>query len=240
MLGDKLTKKQERKQFLRSLSPSSRLSLLQSESEQKRLQDLETLRISSSGIPLVFDLSYSSSMSPSEINSMINQIRFSVGFLRKHSTQYFKLLCCNCSPDLTHILLKKGSASWKLDLYQEDITQLGLKSVEGREIVMLSPDADDILEEIDLGAVYVIGGLVDRTVKAKQTLDRARDIGVRTLRLPIKEEIGKLTNPYRLKKVLNMNTVVEALHYKASGDSWEQALLKSIPHRWLEEDKKNE
>ena len=89
----------------------------------------------------------------------------------------------------------------------------------GKTIIMLSPDAEEVLTEINSQAVYVVGGLVDRTVKSYQTLMKAQELGISCMRLTIKESISDVTNPFKLKKVLNINTVVEILHYKASGVS---------------------
>ena len=103
--------KNERKEMLRKLSAAERLLLFEREKHEKNLQKEESKRVASSGIPLIFDLSYASSMSESEINSMINQIRLSVGYLRKHTVQYFKLVCCNTSESLMSTLISKGSNS---------------------------------------------------------------------------------------------------------------------------------
>lgn len=39
---------------------------------------------------------------------------------------------------------------------------------EQQEIVYLSPDAEDVLDELDPSYVYVIGGIVDRSVRKVQ------------------------------------------------------------------------
>ena len=223
--------KNSRKTFLNSLSKEQRLQFLQDEKSEKLSRLEETIRVSNVGIPLVFDLSYTNSMETSEINSTINQIRLSVGFLRKHNKQHFKLITCSTSAEIKETLEKKGSNSWKLEIYKESIVSCPFTN--GKTIIMLSPDAEEVLTEINSQAVYVVGGLVDRTVKSYQTLMKAQELGISCMRLPIKESISDVTNPFKLKKVLNINTVVEILHYKASGVSWREAMLGCIPNRWL-------
>jgi tRNA (guanine9-N1)-methyltransferase len=224
--------KRSRKDFLCSLSPQARKKFLDQEKVEKAAQELESNRVYLSGLPLVFDLSYCSSMSGSELNSTINQIRLAVGYLRHHSQQYFKLICACVPQPIVDVLRSKGSEVWKLDLFTEDIADIG--AIYAKKIVVLSPDAEDVLEDLELdNTVYVIGGLVDRTVKSSQSLLKARENNLSSARLPIKEALRGLADPFRVKKVLNINTVVEILHLKASGLSWEQCLLRSIPQRWL-------
>ena len=55
------------------------------------------------------------------------------------------------------------------------------------ELVYLSPDADEILDTIDTFKVYVIGGLVDRSIAKNQSLNRATALGVQCVRLPLAE-----------------------------------------------------
>ena len=74
----------------------------------------------------------------------------------------------------------------------------------------LSPDAEECLNEIKDNQAYVIGGLVDRTIVSKQSLEKARNLGVLVRRLPIKECIGDIVKVER--RVFNINTVVQVLH----------------------------
>lgn len=56
-------------------------------------------------------------------------------------------------------------------------------------IVYLSPDATEDLETIDPQAVYVVGGIVDRTVIKNLSLSRASSMGFRTVKFPIRKYI---------------------------------------------------
>ena len=55
------------------------------------------------------------------------------------------------------------------------------------ELVYFSPDAEEALDAIDSSKVYVIGGLVDRSIAKNQSLNRANSMGVRCVRLPLAE-----------------------------------------------------
>lgn len=79
--------------------------------------------------------------------------------------------------------------------------------------------------------VYVIGGLVDRTVRKGASLRLAQRCGARAVRLPIAEHLGSaaLGNS---KGVLNVNDVFNALLAVHAGDSWLEALDAAIPQRF--------
>ena len=57
-----------------------------------------------------------------------------------------------------------------------------------REVVYLSPDADEILEDVDSETVYIIGGIVDLAARGVAwSLPRAKKSGIRAARFPIRE-----------------------------------------------------
>merc|ERR1719498_1013293 len=71
-------------------------------------------------------------------------------------------------------------------------------------LVVLSPDAEEDLEEVDESRIYVIGGIVDRTVRKLQSRDQAEAQGAQCLRrIPIKRH-----GPQGMHPVLNIDTVV--------------------------------
>lgn len=56
-----------------------------------------------------------------------------------------------------------------------------------QEVIYMSPDADEILQDIQPGQSFVIGGIVDGTRKKFLSRDQAQKVGVRCRRLPIQE-----------------------------------------------------
>lgn len=67
---------------------------------------------------------------------------------------------------------KMGYQYWTLESHKEDI--LDVAEIYNKKLVYLSPDAPDPLQTIEADTAYVIGGLVDRTVKKNASLNRAR------------------------------------------------------------------
>jgi hypothetical protein len=61
---------------------------------------------------------------------------------------------------------------WTLESHKDDI--IDVAKAANKKLIYLSPDALDPLETVDIDTAYVIGGLVDRTVKKNVSLSRAR------------------------------------------------------------------
>ena len=63
--------------------------------------------------------------------------------------------------------------------------------IDRSKVVYLSPDAEEPLEEVDVGTTYIVGGLVDETVSKRLTLGRAEEGGITVARLPIEEHMRR-------------------------------------------------
>jgi len=83
------------------------------------------------------------------------------------------------------------------------------------------------LEEVVNDEVYVIGGLVDRNRHKGITEKKARDLGIRTAKLPISEHMQFLK-----ANVLTCNHVFEILlKYRQNGNNWNKAFIDVVPRR---------
>jgi tRNA (guanine9-N1)-methyltransferase len=78
--------------------------------------------------------------------------------------------------------------------------------------------------------VYVIGGLVDRTVRKGATLRLAQHCGAQAVRLPVAEHLEGLAKP-----VLNVNDVFAVLLAVHGGEGWREALERAIPARFRQQ-----
>jgi tRNA (guanine9-N1)-methyltransferase len=52
-------------------------------------------------------------------------------------------------------------------------------------LVYLTADSNNVLEELDLKSIYIIGGLVDRNRFKGITMDKAKEQGIKSAKLPI-------------------------------------------------------
>ena len=89
-------------------------------------------------------------------------------------------------------------------------------------------DFFQVLEEIEKDKVYVIGGLVDDSVKKNSTSSYAQNHGIKTAKLPIQEHCERAGSG-TFKQIFTINQVFEILMKKANGSDWPQALSNCIP-----------
>jgi tRNA (guanine9-N1)-methyltransferase len=116
----------------------------------------------------------------------------------------------------------KGAFAKHADLEPAQIDELKQQG----EVVYLSSESDETLEELKPFSTYIVGGLVDKNREKGVCHKRATSRGVRTAKLPI----GKYLN-MASRKVLATNHVNEIMvHWLECGD-WGEAFMKVMPKR---------
>ncbi|XP_076065717.1 tRNA methyltransferase 10 homolog B-like [Oratosquilla oratoria] len=135
--------------------------------------------------------------------------------LREDSTFY--QLCCAKNEGFQDYIVSRSEFS---------VTQL----FQSKDIVYLSPDAQNVLTGIDVNKVYVIGGLVDETVKKQQSFTFARNESIPSARLPIKEILVK-GDSGTFNTILTINQVFDILMTYLDFQDWRLAMLKHVPVR---------
>ena len=77
--------------------------------------------------------------------------------------------------------------------------------------------------------MYIIPGIVDRTIKSHLSLKLANSVGIKAMRLPIQEYV-----PNRMNHVLNVDTVIKifCMYPELNGD-WKLILNSVMPLRKL-------
>ncbi|CAE6454646.1 unnamed protein product [Rhizoctonia solani] len=94
-------------------------------------------------------------------------------------------------------------------------------------VVYLSADAEGEILELKEGETYVIGGIVDRNRYKNLCANKARDLNVRSARLPI----GRYLADMPTRKVLTVNQVFDILVHWVTTHNWEEAMQKVMPKR---------
>ena len=78
-------------------------------------------------------------------------------------------------------------------------------------------------------SVYVLGGLIDRTVRSRVSLDRAQQEGAIARRLPLREYAPRED----IHPILSLNAVWSILADVHGGSAWEAAIERALPGRYV-------
>ncbi|KAF5902806.1 tRNA methyltransferase 10 B isoform X1, partial [Clarias magur] len=157
------------------------------------------------GPRLCVDLSMSDCMSHKEISRLAGQIRRLYGSNKK-AMQPFHLFLTDMKEDSVLykecIRMNEGFLNYLIDVSEKSWIDL----FPFEDIVYLTPDANEALEEVNGDKVYILGGLVDESIQKKRSYTKAKELGVRMARLPIDEYMTKRSNPKNFhSKILAIN-----------------------------------
>ncbi|XP_053721145.1 tRNA methyltransferase 10 homolog C [Synchiropus splendidus] len=179
------------------------------------------------GQPLVFDMSYESNMNRREVQNTVSQLLEVEGWNRRAADPYH-LHFCNLDPEGEYqrqLLKRYGADAWNrllitstphhyVDVFPHD------------RLVYLTADSPNVLRTYDHSKVYIIGALVDRSIKSGLSFANAKRLKLNTARLPLDEylhwEIGA--------KNLTLDQMIRIMSTVKETGKWEEA-LKFVPSR---------
>jgi tRNA (guanine9-N1)-methyltransferase len=175
------------------------------------------------------DCSFEEFMTPKEINSLALQIRYCYGNNRRNSHPCALAATSLTGGTLKHLENVMGFSQWSdwawscTDKSLEEYYEKDLSNV-----VYLTSDSENTLQDLDDSKIYVIGGIVDRNRLKRGAIDRAEKLGIVTARLPLDEHLRKM----EATRVLTCNHVFDILlHYRENGKDWKKALEAVMPQR---------
>ncbi|KAM6894562.1 tRNA methyltransferase 10 homolog A [Lycodopsis pacificus] len=117
----------------------------------------------------------------------------------------------------------KGWVNWKdITITTEHYSEV----VAQEELVYLTSDSPNVLEELDHKKAYVIGGLVDHNHHKGITFERAKELGIDHAQLPLSNFV-KMNS----RKVLAVNHVFEIVLVYLEKSSWQEAFFTVLPQR---------
>ncbi|KAM4878633.1 tRNA methyltransferase 10 homolog B isoform 1-T1 [Sylvia borin] len=186
------------------------------------------LEARAAGPRLCVDLGVGGSMTEKESGRLASQIRRLYGANRRAARPFW--LCLTEFAAGTPIYeqcfrMNDGFAGYLMDTTPE--SYLDLFPLEA--IVYLTPDSENVLEDIDPDKVYVLGGLVDESIRKQLTLRRAQEQCLQTARLPIREYMVKAPNSRNYhSETLAINQVFDVLSTYYETRSWPAALRAGV------------
>lgn len=122
----------------------------------------------------------------------------------------------------------------KLDLKNENFYDYD-EIINNENLIYLTGDSENEINDLTSNKVYIIGGLVDRNKLKLITYNKANEIGISHARLPIGDFLSLKTS-----KILATNHVFGILSYFTNKkNDWKESFISVIPKRKIEEENEN-
>ncbi|CAL0301083.1 unnamed protein product [Lupinus luteus] len=191
------------------------------EKEKKRERLLKTKQF---GQNVVVDLEFSHLMTPNEIHSLVQQIMYCYA-VNGRSSSPAHLWLTGCDGEMGNQLQRiPGFDKWIIEKEKESY----IEALQDRKenLVYLTADSENVVEELDLNKIYIIGGLVDRNRWKGITMKKAEEQGIQTAKLPIGNFIQMSSS-----QVLTVNQVFEILVKFLETRDWKTSFFSVIPQR---------
>ena len=209
--------------------------------KEKEKEDL--IQAYNSNFIICFDLNFNTYMDSKEQKSLTAQLALCYN-INKHNKKKINFYFTNMTQDIMDRLNKNDAEKWKVHYSYSPFYLIDDLIKLKKEFVYLSPDAEEELDDVSEDKIYIIGGIVDRTVIQNLSMNRINgikndnncDIKIVSKKLPLSKYIKDIKNT-----VLNINTVVEILSLYADMDKdkkdWKNVLEQALPKRKLPDKK---
>ncbi|NXB95865.1 TM10C methyltransferase, partial [Vidua chalybeata] len=178
------------------------------------------------GQPLIFDMSYEKEMSVREVTNTVRQIVMSESSNRR-SVDPFHIHFCNFKDDsLYHReFIKNYRDAWDkllITVTDQCYTEIFPKD----KLIYLTADSPKVMKTFDHDKIYIVGSMVDKSIKTGVSLARAKRLGLETAALPLEKYLLWCTGA----KNLTLDQMMYILLTLKDTADWEKA-LEFVPKR---------
>ncbi|XP_027536837.1 tRNA methyltransferase 10 homolog C [Neopelma chrysocephalum] len=178
------------------------------------------------GQPLVFDMSYEKEMSVRELANAVKQLVQSEGCNRR-AVDPFHIHFCNFKDDsLYHReFLKHYKEAWGkllITVTEQCYTEVFPKD----KLIYLTADSPKVMKTFDHNKIYIVGSMVDKSIKTGVSLARAKRLGLETAALPLDKYLVWNTGA----KNLTLDQMMQILLTLKDTADWKKA-LEFVPKR---------
>ena len=202
-----------------------------SKEELKKIQLSRLQEASETGLNVCVDFQFEDLMTDKELTHLANQAK-RVYSSNKASSNPFNLHFINLSKDSKTYQRccdkNDGFENYFLTVVEPDDIR---DHFTDQRIVYLSPDSDNVLQDLDQHTVYIIGGLVDDSVKKNSSQQYCQRAEISTARLPIPEYMSRAESGGSYKQILTINQVFDILLTYHQHRDWRLALAEHVPQR---------
>ncbi|KAK7246003.1 hypothetical protein RIF29_40860 [Crotalaria pallida] len=214
---------EEREKLLESRK-NLRKERMEQRNEEKEKKRERLLKAKEFGQNVVVDLEFSHLMTPNEIHSLVQQIMYCYA-VNGRCCSPAHLWLTGCDGEMGDQLQRiPGFDKWIIEKQNESYIQALQDRKEN--LVYLTADSENVVEELDLNKIYIIGGLVDRNRWKGITMKKAEEQGIQTAKLPIGNFIQMSSS-----QVLTVNQVFEILVKFLETRDWKTSFFAVIPQR---------
>ncbi|NXM12898.1 TM10C methyltransferase, partial [Ploceus nigricollis] len=178
------------------------------------------------GQPLVFDMSYEKEMTVREVTNTVRQIVMSESSNRR-SVDPFHIHFCNFKDDsLYHReFIKNYREAWDkllITVTDQCYTEIFPKD----KLIYLTADSPNVMKTFDHDKIYIVGSMVDKSIKTGVSLARAKRLGLETAALPLEKYLLWSTGA----KNLTLDQMMHILLTLKDTADWKKA-LEFVPKR---------
>ncbi|XP_041820994.1 RNA (guanine-9-)-methyltransferase domain-containing protein 2 isoform X2 [Chelmon rostratus] len=176
--------------------------------------------VTPSSLRLVVDCSFDNLMLIKDARKLHKQIQRCYAENRRalHPVQFY---LTSLGGQLKQSMDEKDKG-WDISIKTEHYSEVVAKE----ELVYLTSDSPNVLEELDQKKAYVIGGLVDHNHHKGITFERAKELGIDHAQLPLSSFV-KMNS----RKVLAVNHVFEIILAYLEKGTWQEAFFTVLPQR---------
>ncbi|CAI9102429.1 OLC1v1000695C1 [Oldenlandia corymbosa var. corymbosa] len=191
--------------------------------KESKLERLKKARLDG-GQKIVIDLEFAHLMNTSQLNSLVQQIMYCYA-VNGRCEYPAHLFLTGCEGEMhNHLQRLPGYEKWVID--KENRSYIQAFEDQKENLVYLTADSETTLEELDPKKIYIIGGLVDRNRWKGITLDKAKNQGIQTAKLPIGSYLKMSSS-----QVLTVNQVLEILLKYLETRDWKASFFQVVPQR---------
>lgn len=171
------------------------------------------------------------------LKSLCQQLMFSYSYNRRHINPV-DLIFSGIGEKMLEQLKKCNCEKWGyVTITQEEYINLPQFQINQndnpKQLIYLSGDAEETLDELRNDCAYIIGGIVDRNRYKGITLKKAQEQRIKAYKLPIRE-YAKMSGSH----ILTVNHVFELLLTFSKLKSWEETMKVVLPERKVTNDSK--
>ncbi|XP_057765091.1 tRNA (guanine(9)-N1)-methyltransferase isoform X2 [Salvia miltiorrhiza] len=193
-----------------------------SEEKGQKLERLQQARVN--GQNVVIDLEFAHLMTSTELSSLVQQIMYCYA-INGRCALPAHIWLTGCKGEMQNQLMRiPGYDRWLIE--KEDQSYIEAFQDQKENLVYLTADSENSLDELDLKSIYIIGGLVDRNRWKGLTMNKANEQGIKTAKLPIGSYLKMSSS-----QVLTVNQVVEILLKFLESRDWKHSFFQVIPLR---------